>query len=105
MENKPRRTFDKSFKLMIVELHQSGKSSREISRDFDIPSDMVRRWSREYSSRGKASFSGNGIAILTSEQREIAELKKALKEAQIERDILKKAVSIFSRNDNKYSGS
>lgn len=90
---------------MIVELHQSGKSSRQIARDFDIPSDMVRRWSREYFSRGSASFSGHGNPAGTAEQREIAELKKALKEAQIERDILKKAVSIFSRNDNKYSGS
>lgn len=90
---------------MIVELHQSGKSSREIARDFDLPSDMVRRWSREHLSRGSGSFSGNGISTFTGEQREIAELKKALKEAQIERDILKKAVSIFSRTDNKYSGS
>jgi len=105
MENKTRRTFDKTFKLMIVELHQSGKSSREIARDFNLPSDMVRRWSREHSSQGSASFSGNGRPIIAAEQREIAELKKALKEAQIERDILKKAVSIFSRNDNKYSGS
>lgn len=42
---------------------------------------------------------------MTAEQREIAQLKKALKEAEIERDILKKAVSIFSKSDNKYSGS
>lgn len=34
---------------------------------------------------------------MAAEQREIAQLKKALKEAEIERDILKKAVSIFSR--------
>jgi transposase len=42
---------------------------------------------------------------LSPEQREIAELKKALKEAQIERDILKKAVSIFSVSDRKSSNS
>ena|SRR6056297_401372 len=105
MKNRTRRTFDKSFKLMIVELHQSGKSSREIARDFDLPSDMVRRWSREHLSRGSHSFSGHGKAGLTDHEREIVELKKALKEAQIERDILKKAVGIFSRTDNKYSGS
>ncbi|MDN3671373.1 hypothetical protein QWY93_19120 [Echinicola jeungdonensis] len=32
-------------------------------------------------------------------------LEKSLKEAELERDILKKAVSIFSKGDNKYSGS
>jgi len=90
---------------MIVELHQSGKSSREIARDFDLPSDMVRRWSREHLSRGPCSFSGHGNTGLTDHEREIVELKKVLKEAQIERDILKKAVGIFSRTDGKYSGS
>ena len=39
------------------------------------------------------------------EQKEIVHLKKELKNAQIERDILKKAVSIFSRSDGKYFNS
>jgi len=90
---------------MVVELHKSGKSSRDISVDLDIPSEMVRRWSREFSAAGNSSFAGNGKAILTAEQQELIKLRKALKDAQIERDILKKAVSIFSKSDNKYSGS
>lgn len=105
MKNKIRRAFDKSFKLMIVELHQRGESFREIARDFDLHSDMVRRWSREHLSRGSSSFSGHGKVGLTEQERTITELKKALKQAQIERDILKKAVGIFSRTDSKYSGS
>jgi transposase len=105
MNDRSRRTYDKAFKVMVVELHKSGKSSREISRDLDIPSEMVRRWSREYSAVGDSSFTGNGKPVVTPEQQEINDLKTALKEAQIERDILKKAVSIFSKSDNKYSGS
>jgi len=42
---------------------------------------------------------------MTEEQKEIAKLKKELRDAQLERDILKKAVSIFSRSDGKYSNS
>jgi len=42
---------------------------------------------------------------MTEEQKEITRLKKELRNAQIERDILKKAVSIFSKNDGKYSNS
>lgn len=105
MNDRLRRTFDKTFKLMVVKLHKSGKSSNEIGRELGIPGDMVRRWSREFASTGESSFTGNGKPVLTPEQREIAELKKAIKEAQIERDILKKAVSIFSKSDNKYSDS
>jgi transposase len=105
MNDRSRRTFDKAFKVMVVELHKNGKSSREISHDLDIPSEMVRRWSREYSAVVDSSFTGNGKPVVTPEQQEINDLKKALKEAHIERDILKKAVSIFSKSDNKYSGS
>jgi hypothetical protein len=39
---------------------------------------------------------------LSAEQAERARLKKQLREAEIERDILKKAVSIFFRKDGKF---
>jgi transposase len=42
---------------------------------------------------------------MSPEQKEIARLKKELKDAQIEREILKKAISIFSKGGNKYSDS
>jgi transposase len=77
MNDRTRRSFDKEFKKMVVELHKSGKSSNEIGRELGIPGDMVRRWSREYESHGDQSFAGNGKLILSTEQREIAELKKA----------------------------
>ncbi|MEB2774974.1 DDE-type integrase/transposase/recombinase [Algoriphagus sp. D3-2-R+10] len=91
------RSFDKVFKLIVVELHKSGKSSSEISRERGIPADMVSRWSREHTASGEASFAGNVKPIMSAEQKEIAQLKKVLKEAETERDILKKAVDIFSR--------
>jgi len=46
-----------------------------------------------------------GNKTMTEEQKEISRLKKELRDAQLERDILKKAVSIFSRSDGKYSNS
>jgi transposase len=42
---------------------------------------------------------------MTDEQKEIARLKKELRDARLERDILKKAVSIFSKSDGRYSYS
>lgn len=53
------------------------------------------------------SFPVNGKVILSKTEQELAQLKKGLRETQIERDILKKAVDgplrgIFSRSDGKY---
>jgi transposase len=100
-----RRSFDKEFKLMVVNLCQSGKSTKEVAEDLGIRPDMVRRWKREYTQYQEGSFSGHGKANMTDEQKEIARLRKELTDAQIERDILKKAVSIFSRSDGKYFNS
>lgn len=100
--NKTRRRYDKEFKLMAVELCKTGKSARQVALELGIRSELVSRWKREYEKNHEGSFSGNGKVSLTAEQAEIARLKKELKEAQIERDILKKAVSIFSRSDGKY---
>ncbi len=98
-----RRQFDQEFKLMAVNLCHSGKTTRQVAEELDIRPDIVRRWKRELEQYGEGSFSGYGNANLTPEQKEIIRLKKELKDAQIERDILKKAVSIFSRSDGKFS--
>jgi transposase len=42
---------------------------------------------------------------MTDEQKEIARLRKELRDTQEERDILKKAIRIFSMNDGKFSNS
>lgn len=90
---------------MAVELCQTGKSAREVADELGITSEMLRRWRREYERYQSGSFSGHGNANMTNDQKEIARLKRELRDAQIERDILKKAVSIFSRGDGRYMNS
>ena len=88
---------------MAVNLCLTGKATREVANELGITVDLVNRWRREYHQYREGSFSGYGNANMTEDQREIARLKKELREAQLESEILKKAVSIFSRRDNKYS--
>ena len=90
---------------MVVDLCLNGKTPREIANELGIRAELVRRWRREHEQYGSGSFSGHGNVNMTPEQKEIARLKKELKDAQIEREILKKAISIFSKGDNKYSNS
>ncbi len=86
---------------MAVELCLSGKSTKEVSDDLDIRDELLRRWEREFGKFKEGSFSGHGNINMTDEQKENVQLKKALKEAQLECEILKKAVGIFSRSDGK----
>ncbi|WP_461640431.1 transposase [Labilibaculum euxinus] len=91
--------YETDFKLMIVNLLKSGQSARQVSEDYGLNANMIRRWLRENLS-AKESFTGKGNISLSPEQREIAQLRAELKEIKLERDILKKAVSIFSKSDN-----
>lgn len=96
-----RRSFDKEFKMMAVNLCLTGKPSKEVAEELGIRAELVRRWNREYNQSKEGSFSGQGKANLTDVERENLRLKKELREAELERDILKKAVSIFSKADTK----
>ncbi len=91
--------YETDFKLMIVNLLKSGQSARQVSEDYGLNTNMIRRWLREALST-KESFTGKGNISLSPEQQEIAQLRAELKETKLERDILKKAVSIFSKSDN-----
>jgi len=98
---KERRSYDKEFKLMAVELCQSGKSTKQVADDLGIRRELVARWKRESSKYKEGSFSGHGNVNMTDEQKENARLKRELKETQLENEILKKAVGIFSKSGVK----
>lgn len=91
--------------MMAVNLCLTGKPSKEVAEELGIRSELVRRWNREYKTSKEGSFSGHGNTNLTDDQKEVLRLKRELKEAQLERDILKKAVTIFSKSDTKSIGS
>lgn len=81
---------------MISELLISGSKASEVSREYGLNESMIRRWRKEYEER-----SGNFDAPKKKSDQELRMLKleKELKDVKLERDILKKAVSIFSKSD------
>ena len=103
--SKSRRKFDKEFKLMTVELSKSRENLNDLAKELDIRAELIYRWRREFLEKKEGSFPGHGKPRQTAEEAEIARLKKELRETQIERDILKKAVSIFSKSDGKSMSS
>jgi transposase len=87
---------DNEFKVMIVELLKSGSKAKEIGVEYGLNPGMISRWKREFSARS-GDFSKK--KVLSLEAQELKALKKELRDVTIERDILKKAVSIFSKSD------
>ncbi len=96
---KERTHYDKLFKENAVKLSYERKNVSELARELGISPMLLYRWRKEYESEGTLSFPGNGIQALSDEAKELADLKKKLQEAETERDILKKALSIISKSD------
>jgi transposase len=94
------KKYEKEFKVMIVELLQSGQKVIDVSEEYGLNESMIRRWRREYESE-RPAFTGKGVASLTDKEREIKVLKQQLREAQIEVEILKKAMGIVSKTGRK----
>lgn len=90
------KNYTPEFKTMIVELLNSGRSLKEISDEYSLNDSMLSRWKREYTLKS-GDFTKK--KELSSEQQELKALRKELRDVTMERDILKKAVSIFSKSD------
>ena len=92
-----RRSYPKEFKIDAVKYWKESGLNREVAADKLGITDAsaLSRWAREQKLKGENAFPGNGK--LSGKDAEIAQLKKQLKDTEIERDILKKAVGIFSR--------
>jgi transposase len=78
---------------------------QDVARDLGVGAELIYRWRREQKFSPSLAFGGKGKKQLTEEQKELARLKKDLADVKMERDILKKAVSIFSVSDRKSTNS
>jgi len=89
------RTITKEFKQEAVQLVlTSGKSAVQIARDLGISDSALSRWVRESRNRPEEAFPGKGHQRLPEE--ELRRLKRENDLLRQERDILKKAIAIFT---------
>ncbi len=90
------RKYDKEFRINAVKHYEnSEKSITEVAKALGIPISTLKGWITEYKEQGEKAFPGSGKYKSCNE--EYYRLKKAYEDVKMERDILKKAVVIFSK--------
>jgi transposase len=100
-----RRKFDREFKLRAVELSYQRDNIKALSDELEIRPELLYRWRTEFANDERYSFSGNGNRKMTEEESKVVQLEKQLSDMRMERDILKKAIGIFSKSDGKHFNS
>jgi transposase len=90
-EPRPRRSFTPEFKAEVVALvRQPGKTAGGVAREMGLTETAVRKWVQQ-------ADRDEGLRNDGPTTAELAELRKELREAREERDILKRAVAFFAR--------
>ena len=91
-ENGKKKRFDRDFKISAVKMvTEGGHTAAEVARSLGIHSAQIYNWKKKFGTQGDKAFPGKGHLS------ELAALRRQLREVEMERDILKKAVGIFSK--------
>ena len=97
---KTRREFTNEFKReAVVLLRDSGRPLTQVAAELGLEPSVLRRWRSLANEVGQAASAVRPAAVaaaVSAEQLEIRHLRRERERAQMERDILKKAVGIFS---------
>jgi len=89
-----RRRFTEEFKQQAVRLVVAeGKSVAAVARELDLVPSALGTWVKQ----AQADRSKGRTGLTTAEREELVRLRRALRIAEEERDILKKATAFFAK--------
>ncbi len=92
------RKFTKEFRQNAIQLvMEKGMSVGKVARELDVHRNLIHKWRREYLAEGENALAGSGKT--NAETAEVKRLQKELEEVKEERDILKKALGVFTKRN------
>ncbi|TDW47846.1 transposase-like protein [Flavobacterium sp. 270] len=86
------KVYPRSFKQEAVRLSYQRGCIEQVEKELGITPSLLNRWRQDYEKFGAGSFCGSGYLKMNPEQQKIHNLKKRIKKAELQSEILKKAV-------------
>lgn len=95
-EKRTYRKYDKEFVVQAVkQVVDEGRKVSEVARGLGIHENLLHKWKSQYLEDPMNAFPGKGH--IRARDEEISRLRKELERSNRDREILKKAVAIFSK--------
>jgi len=91
-EKRPYRVHSAEFKAEAVKMVVEGERATEVARKLGLSPSLLAAWVGAAQGKGKRR-------VQTDESERIRALERELRKAQMERDILKKAVAFFAKEN------
>ena len=98
---KPKPPYAQGFRTQMVELVRSGRTPSELSKEFGCHTTSILSWVRQAAGVGVTALPANLAALNALDRQELVELRRKLRQVQMERDILAKATAWFAGKSSK----
>ena len=96
----PKLPYPAQFREQMIELVRAGRKPGELAREFGCHVTSILNWVRQADAVSGVMSAQTG-ALNASERQELIELRRKLRQVQMERDILAKATAWFANNGDK----
>ena len=93
----PKQPYPAQFRQQMIELVRAGRKPGELAKEFGCHATSIMNWIRQADEASGTAPSQPG-ALSASERQELIELRRKLRQVQMERDILAKATAWFANN-------
>jgi transposase len=98
----PRPAYPAQFREQMVQLVRAGRKPGGLAKEFGCHATSITNWTRQADeASGVAPLQAS--ALSANERQELIELRRKLRQVQMERDILAKATAWFANNGDKTS--
>jgi len=103
MQKRDRKRYSREFKLEALRQTQvTGKSVAEVARELELPVHHLYKWRSEADRKKSEVFPGTGHS---TPNEKLEAMSREIKRLREERDILKKSLIFFAKDDSSDSGS
>ena len=100
--SKTKPPYPAQFRQQMVELVRAGRSASELSREFGPHITSILSWVGKAQAGGQVSAAASrDVPLSAAERQELMELRRKLRQVQMERDILAKATAWFANNSEQ----
>jgi transposase len=93
------------FREQMVELARAGRGLKQLSREFGVSANAIRMWKQRADGETLPTVARakDQAPLSVVERHELVELRRRLKQVQMERDILAKATAWFAGKSERTS--
>ena len=89
-----RNRYDEDFKKQLVKIYNQGNHSyRSLGEEYGVSGPTIRNWGIRYNKSNSFDIDDNR----TEEEKELIELRKKVKQLEMENDILKQAALLLGK--------